>query len=43
MTVKEAFSKAFGEVPEGASCHIGAGRNSQNVRILRGFDGRIEK
>jgi hypothetical protein len=29
MTVKEAFSKAFGEVPEGASCHIGAGRNSQ--------------
>lgn len=24
MTVREAFSLAFGEVPEGATCHIGS-------------------
>lgn len=24
MTVREIFSKAFGEVPEGATCHIGS-------------------
>ena len=23
MTVREAFSKAYGEVPDGATCHIG--------------------
>lgn len=24
LSVREAFSRAFGEVPEGATCHIGA-------------------
>lgn len=34
MTVKEAFCKAFGEVPEGATCHIGCDYGYDGYRII---------
>jgi hypothetical protein len=33
MTVREAFSKAFGEVPEGATCHIAVSHEYEGSTI----------
>jgi hypothetical protein len=33
MTVKQAFEKAFGPIPEGATCHIGYSTTSDAIVI----------
>ena len=33
MTVREAFSKAFGEVPEGATCHVGYSHMYEGITL----------
>jgi hypothetical protein len=33
MTVKQAFEKAFGPIPEGATCHIGCRDMYTNIEV----------
>lgn len=34
MTVREAFSQAFGPVPEGATCHVGWGTSAVGTYLM---------
>ena len=42
MTVREAFSKAFGEVPEGATCHIAASDPNLNLHLWATYEANGE-
>lgn len=42
MTVREAFEKAYGSIPEGATCHVGYTYFDQTrIRATHGHNGNV--